>query len=622
MMLFKQFLLTLFLVMMAVMCCVAQPEKQQLAFDYYNNKEYDKAASLFQELYEQQKSSTYFSYYIASLSQQGDFETAEKALKKEIKRNPTDLSLKIMLGSIYKRSNKKDDMKKIYDDVLQSLTPNQAQLFQVANMFIANQEYSMAESVYFKGQKLLKGNYTFHLELASLYQMQKLYDKMIDEYLALLAENPNMIQTIQNRLQQSVYSNEDNTLTPLLQQKLTIQIQKNPYMTVFNELLIWLYIQENQFDKALTYCIALDKRQKENGERVFSLSSVAFANKDYNTSLKAYQYLIDKGDIYPWYYEAQQQYLMTLYQQTMEDPYIQRKKVIELESLLQHYLDMQGMNKNSFPIIIALAQVKAMNLNKPDEAVTMLKKMLDNSFGLSAQQQNQTKILLADILLATNDIWEATLLYTQVEKSNSNEPIANEAKYKKAMLAYYAGDFLWAQAQADVLKASTSKLVANDAFALSQFISENLEVDSTQRSLFLFSQADYNLFKHQDSIAILYLDTLLQIKEDYGLFDDALLKKADIYALQKNYEKAFLLYDSILTRFSQEVSAPQATYKLATLYQYQFKNKEKAMHYYEWLFTKYPGSFYADESRKQFRLLRGDIMETDDTKTYSPASLP
>jgi hypothetical protein len=46
------------------------------------------------------------------------------------------------------------------------------------------------------------------------------------------------------------------------------------------------------------------------------------------------------------------------------------------------------------------------------------------------------------------------------------------------------------------------------------------------------------------------------------------------------------------------------------------------MHYYELLFTHYPGSFFADESRKQFRILRGDMIETDETKELSPESIP
>lgn len=200
------------------------------------------------------------------------------------------------------------------------------------------------------------------------------------------------------------------------------------------------------------------------------------------------------------------------------------------------------------------------------------------------------------------------------KKNSPNEPIAHEARYKKAMLAYYTGDFLWAQAQANVLKASTSKLIANDAFALSQFIDENIETDSTQQTLQTFARSDFLVFKKQDSLALLCLDSILNNPNAYALNDDALLKKADIFASLKKYNQAIVLYDSVLTRFEREVTAPIAAYKLANIYQYTLNNKDLAMKYLEILFDKYPGNFYSNEARRRYRILRGDIIEDFDKK--------
>ena len=79
--------------------------------------------------------------------------------------------------------------------------------------------------------------------------------------------------------------------------------------------------------------------------------------------------------------------------------------------------------------------------------------------------------------------WEATILYTQLEKANPNNDIGYEAKLKKAMLAYYAGDLLWAKAQFDVLKGATSKLISNDAIQMSHFIHMNYEAEGDNRDL-------------------------------------------------------------------------------------------------------------------------------------------
>lgn len=598
-------------------------EKQELAFEYFRNKEYDKAVELFNELYQKQGNSYFFSYYIAALEELKNYNEAEKAIKKEIKNKPEDHSLKIMLGHLYKLSGNTEAMKKQYDDVIKLLNTNQSQYFQVANAFISYQEYALAEEVYLKGQKMLRGLYNFHLELASLYQVQKMYEKMINEYIALLYENPQMIQTVQNRLQQSVYSNQDKSLIQLLQNKLIIQTQKNPDAIIFSELLIWLYSQQMQFNNALTFAIALDKRNKEDGSRVFSLAQIAATNKDYTTALKAYQYIVNKGAQSAWYFESKNEYLMTLYLQIFDEPTVERNKIIELEKLLEQHISNNGINKNTFSVIIALSKVKAFSLQKIDESIDLLMKITENPRHFAQNQLNETKLLLGDLMLMKNDIWEATLLYTQVEKNNGNEPIAHEAKFKKAMLAYYNGDFLWAQAQMDVLKASTSKLIANDAFALSQFINENIENDSSQRTLRTFSNSDFYTFKHLDSLALLCLDSILNNKDAYSLYDDAFLRKGDLLVKAKCYTQAVNMYDTILTRFKTEITAPQAAYKLANIYQYKLINEDKVKYYLELLFTQYPGSFYADEARKRFRILRGDIIKNnDDLNLTLPLPMP
>ncbi|HNV96044.1 MAG TPA: tetratricopeptide repeat protein [Bacteroidales bacterium] len=611
----------LFLWLFALGAFAQSSEKQELAFEYYRNKEYDKAASLFYELYQNQGNSYFFAYYIASLEELKNFNEAEKSIKKEIKNKPDDYSLKIMLGNLYKLSGNSDAMKKQYDDVIKSLNINLNQYFQAANAFISNQEFTLAEITYLKGQKMLKGQYSFHLELASLYQIQKMNEKMIDEYIALLYENPQMIQTVQNRLQQSVYSSQDKSLMQLLQNKLIVQTQKNPDATLFSELLIWLYSQQLQFNNALNFAIALDKRNKEDGSRIFSLAQTAVSNKDYATALKAYQYIISKGAQGTWYFEAKNEYLITLYLQITNEPVNEKSKIIELEKSLEQHLSNNGINKNTFSVIIALAKVKAYYLQKVDESIELLKKVSENTQPFAQNQISEAKLLLGDLTLMKNDIWEATILYTQVEKNNGNEPIAHEAKFKKAMLAYYNGDFLWAQAQMDVLKASTSKLIANDAFSLSQFINENIEADSSQRTLKTFSNADFYSFRHLDSLALLCLDTILINKDAYSLYDDAFLRKGDIFLKNKKFDQAIVMFDTVLTRFKTEINAPIAAYKLANLYQYQLNDVEKAKHYLELLFTQYPGSFYADEARKRFRIIRGDIIE-DKSDTELNLSIP
>jgi outer membrane protein assembly factor BamD (BamD/ComL family) len=47
------------------------------------------------------------------------------------------------------------------------------------------------------------------------------------------------------------------------------------------------------------------------------------------------------------------------------------------------------------------------------------------------------------------------------------------------------------------------------------------------------------------------------------------------------------------------------------IYERHLKNKEKAMEIYREFLNKFPGSVYAAEARKRYRLMRGDFTETE-----------
>ena len=59
--------------------------------------------------------------------------------------------------------------------------------------------------------------------------------------------------------------------------------------------------------------------------------------------------------------------------------------------------------------------------------------------------------------------WKTLLDHTisNIEKKFKENPIGHKAKLKIAKVYYYNGDFEVAQAQLDVLKRSTSKLISN-----------------------------------------------------------------------------------------------------------------------------------------------------------------
>ena len=157
----------------------------------------------------------------------------------------------------------------------------------------------------------------------------------------------------------------------------------------------------------------------------------------------------------------------------------------------------------------------------------------------------------------------------------------------------------------DILKASTSQLIANDALNLSLLISDNENVDTNQQALRLFAGADLLVYQHQYKAAIQKVDSIDLLFPENDLDDDILWLKATIEVNQQNYSKAIDFYSIIVEKYKDGIWADDALFSIAEIYQNKLKNSELAMKSYQKLIEDFPGSLFIVDARKRFRILRG-----------------
>jgi len=264
-----------------------------------------------------------------------------------------------------------------------------------------------------------------------------------------------------------------------------------------------------------------------------------------------------------------------------------------------------GKTPFTIPLILNLAHLQAFYLGETNDAVELLLQAISIP-KVTLAKQAECKLELADIYLFSDEQWEATLLYSQVEKTFKNEPLGHEAKFRNARLSFYIGEFGWALAQLDVLKAATSKLIANDALELSLLISDNIEEDSLTVPLSMYAKADLLEFRNRDQDALAVLDSISILYPMHSIADNVLFKKAEIFSKNGKFDMAATSYTEIIEKYPDDLLADDALYNLAGLYEYQLNNKGKAMEQYEKILTQYPGSLYVVDARKHFRALRND----------------
>lgn len=583
---------------------------EQLAGQFYQNGEWEKAAGLYEKLYDKSPVNFYYSQLVNCYLNLKDSRAAEKLVNKQIRRNPRQLSYLVDLGYVYRESGEEDKAKKQFEKALKELDPgDDRQVMDLAVAFEQRRQSELAIRTYLTARKAVPRAYNFNIQLATLYARRGETANMLAEYVELVnRQGYAYMEQIQQSLQDIIAADATGEKSNMVKDLLVKEIQRNPDNIVFSDLLIWFFVQKKEFEAAFTQTRALDKRLRENGQRVMELARTAVSNDQFETGKKAYQYVIDKGPG-ELYMQARKELSVALYRRLTTAVSYTPEELNELELLLQQTYSELGPGEQSYAVAIRLAHLLAFYRNQPEKAIELLEPLAKAGSGLSLRPLNEVKLEMADIQLLQGEIWEATLTYSQVEKAMKTDTLGQEAKFRNAKLAYYKGEFDWAKAQLDVLKAATSKLIANDALELSLLIGDNTVYDTTGDALRMFARADLWFYQNKINEALVTLDSLEAEFPESTLADELLYRKAKIAIRQGRYTDAAATLDKILALHRTDILADNALFMLAELHERQLNKPEKAMELYKELLTDFPGSLFVVEARKRFRILRGDTVQ-------------
>lgn len=585
----------------------AQGTDLDLAEYYFREAQFEQAKLYYEKIYKTNKTNRVYSNYLETLIALKEFNEAEGLAKKKVKENSKDGFAYVSLGDVYKRFDKPENAKSEFELAIKKTEPTRSNVFRLANEFVKINEYEYALKAYQKGKVEGKDGYAYDYEIANMRGSMGDLDGMTESFLDLIGQEPNYIQTVQNTLNRTLNLTENEDNMEMLRVKLLKRSQKNPEAVIYTEMLTWLFMQKRDFEGAFIQASALDKRLNENGGRIMNLADLASNNKDYETSKRAYQYIIDKGPTNDFYVSAKINKLKVMKNELEERPSSNRADYEQLENEYIQAIDEVGMRAESAIMMKELAHLKAFHLDKVDEAIALLQQTIALP-GLYARTLAVCKLELGDVYLFKNEIWDASLLFSQVELDFKEDALGHEAKFRNAKISYYTGDFEWAQGQLDVLKASTSKLISNDAIELSLLITDNFNMDTTTVPMQMFARADLLAYQNKYNGAEKTLDSILTNYPSHSLTDDIKMKKADMFYKQAKYDDARKLYQEVVDLHFNEITADDALFKLAEMNQYILNDTAKAMELYEKLISDFPGSLYVVEARKRYRELRGDAI--------------
>jgi len=602
----KQFFFLFYIIITFIsFSACAQDRLFDLAQQYVDNGEYDKAMVVYDQLAtEKAYQEKIFPGYYPLLLKYNRTKDAEKYLGVLIKSASDPIPYQIDLILLHEKILGPEKTEKEWQRFNQGLIKYPNETLRASTYLLYKNQANRAKELLSASRKQLKQSFLYAQELAEIYLKTGEYQKGIDEFLLAMESEPEKREDYRNYLQNALNTTEQ---MDLLENNLLDKVQKDPNNELYSDLLIWLYIQKMDFDNAFIQVRAFEKRNNYlKGNRLMELGGLAYENSDFEAALKIFQYVEKEYPETSNYYIAKRYIIQTREEQIKQTYPID---VLKIQALISEYkkltLTSNGNSLNISESKISMAQLYAFYLDQDDTAIALLEEVILSST-YDVRLKNKAKIYLGDVYLLKGEPWEATLIYSQVEKEMKEDPMAHEAKLRNAKLYYYKGEFELAQEQLDVLKMATSREISNDALQMALLILDNTGLDSTTDAMQEYADIDLLIFRHRYADALASCDSLLKHFPNHSLTDETYWLKYVVYRMIGKPNEALTELEKISKDYPEDIWGDDALFYEGDLYEKELKNQAKAMEAYEKLLTNFAGSTYTVEARKRYRMLRGD----------------
>ena len=601
----KKLILYILIICLSASAAFTQQSNNEslVANEYYLNGQLEKARDIYKKLANKtnlipQIHNNYFNTLITLK----DYSSAEKYTKKALKHYPSNTYYNIDLGILYQTMGNQEKAHKTFDDFLDQNKKNQFVMRTAAQYFMNKELSTYALEAYQLARKHSGNKTNYALELAEIYRVLGDNDQMMDEYLTFGSLRPHNLRYVKNILQNLLVEEEQ---IQNFQQILINKIQQNPNEKMYGELLIWSNLQQKDFYGAFVQAKAIDKRFEKNGSRVLEIGRIALQNMAYDEAIDIFSYVVDNYAGSRNYITARRNVIAAREGKVKNTFPVEKSALRALIQDYQNLVNEVGINANTMEAYRSKALLHAFYLDEKDSAVSILEEIIKMP-RINNQTKSKSKIDLGDIFLLKEEPWEATLLYSQVEKANKDSKLGYEAKLKNAKLNYYKGEFELSKSHLDILKLATSREIANDAISLSLLIKDNTVLDTSDFVTKEFANIDLLLFQNKNEEAITAWTKMLEKYPGHSLSDEIYWRLANVNLKMANFETALSQLQKIQEDYAVDILGDDAMFLSAKIHEENLQKPQLAMEIYNQFLLKYPGSVYTAEARKRFRKLRGD----------------
>jgi tetratricopeptide (TPR) repeat protein len=571
-------------------------QNEQLALQYFDDGEFEKALTIFEESSQKQPSNFFFFQKIIECQQQlKQYDKAEEVILKRKDKNNQPLLL-IELGYNYQLQKNTDKAEKNYDLAIQDVEKEPNYAYQVANSFEKKVLLEWALKAYETAQKK-NPKLNFDYQSALLHGQLGKLDLMLQKLLDYSYANQENTALVQNQLSRFLLDDVDGAFANEIKKGLLLKTQKSQDV-YWNQFLSWYFVQQKEYGKAFVQEKAVYKRNPDSFFNIVTLAKLAIDEKQNEEATSILTFVLENTENLDLQMQAHHFLVSMEIESALEKDYL------ALDLKLQGVLKKYGVTPFSLELQILTAHFEAFYLKQTDSGKQLLQNALQ--LPLNIREESKVKMELANILVYDEKFNQAILYYAQVEENLKNDVLAHEASFKLAKANFYKRDFDWTLQQVKNLKQSPSLLIANDAVELFLLIEDNSVEDSLRIALQDYAKAEFQLYQKKNDEALQSFLTILQKHKGKSIEESTLFKVGKLYEEKNDYAKAIQFYQSILEQHKDGIYKDEALFFSAEIYRKHLLDNEKAKQLYEKIVLEHPDSLYFTESRKQYRTLRGD----------------
>lgn len=586
-------LLTVLLFLLSIW---AQAQNEQLANNYFDRGEFEKALVSYEELLKGQQGNTnYFQRVVECYQQLQQYDKAEKAIQARLDKYRQN-TLLVELGYNYQLQKNQEKANKYFDQAIDKIKKNAPEAYGIAYTFERKALFDYALLAY-KTALETDPKLSFNFQMAMIYGQKGEPDLMIETYLLEAYQNQQNLPIIQNQLSRFMTEDADANFNDSLKKALLLRAQKTQDV-FWNDFLSWFFVQQKEYGKAFIQQKAIYKRNPDSFSNIVNLAQMAISDNDQDSASEILTFVLENTNDLELLMQAHSYLLeMKIERATAKD-------YPEITATLDRLIKEFGVSPYTLELLELEADFTAFHLNNPEKAKMILKNAME--MPVNRYQMADLKMQMADILLFEEKFNQALIYYSQVSEDMSGDVTGQEAQLKTAKTSYYKGDFEWASHQLKVLKSASTQLIANDAMDLFLLISDNTVEDSTQVALKKLARADFLLYQNKKPEALAQFQLILKEHKGETIEPVTLLRLGKTYEKMGDYTQALDYYANLLNNHKDCIYRDEALYYSAEIYNVNLNDAEKAKPLYEEIIFKHEDSIYFVDSRNKYRKLRGD----------------